>query len=61
MEIEFPIYFNFFLRRKKTIFICEESFKEKIHNIFKETLTGCDNFEDFLDDFKEDYPNIPYI
>lgn len=61
MEIEFPIYYNFFFKKKKTVFICEKEFKTRIEEIFKETLLGPSNFDDFYEDFIEDYPQIPKI
>jgi len=51
MEIEFPIYYNFFFKRKKTVFICEESFKNQILKIFRETLLGPSDYTDFYEDF----------
>lgn len=39
-ELEFPIYFNFFLRQKKTTIICTEEQKEQLITVLKESLMG---------------------
>ncbi|OQY29159.1 MAG: hypothetical protein B6244_04800 [Candidatus Cloacimonetes bacterium 4572_55] len=37
-DIEFPIYYNFFLRRQAITVVCEEEQKDRMRNILKETL-----------------------
>lgn len=61
VEIEFPIYYNFFFKKKKTIFICTEELKLKILTIFRETLLGPENLDDFDKDFIDGYKGIPDI
>lgn len=60
MEFEFPVYFNFFIRKKtKTKIICDEETKKKILIIFQETLLGPKDFLNFKDEFVEGYKGIP--
>ncbi len=51
MEIEFPIYYNFFFKKTKTTFICQKQFKQTVLNIFQETLLGPKCFKSFHNDF----------
>ncbi len=39
-ELEFPIYFNFFLRQKKTTIICTSEQKDQLITVLKESLMG---------------------
>ncbi|PJZ70079.1 cAMP/cGMP-dependent 3',5'-cyclic-AMP/GMP phosphodiesterase [Leptospira perolatii] len=39
-ELEFPIYFNFFLRQKKTTIICTSEQKDQLLTVLKESLMG---------------------
>ncbi|TGK60072.1 cAMP/cGMP-dependent 3',5'-cyclic-AMP/GMP phosphodiesterase [Leptospira wolffii] len=39
-ELEFPIYFNFFLRQKKTTIICTNEQKDQLITVLKESLMG---------------------
>ncbi|MCC5813513.1 MAG: cAMP/cGMP-dependent 3',5'-cyclic-AMP/GMP phosphodiesterase [Leptospira sp.] len=41
-ELEFPIYFNFFLRKEKTYIICTPEQKEQLKIVLKESLMGPD-------------------
>jgi len=41
-ELEFPIYFNFFLRKEKTYIICTEEQREQLKIVLKESLMGPD-------------------
>ena len=60
MEFEFPVYYNFFLRKQnKTKLICDEETRERIRVIFQETLLGPATFEDFQEDFADRYEAIP--
>ncbi|EQA46706.1 cyclic nucleotide-binding domain protein [Leptospira broomii serovar Hurstbridge str. 5399] len=39
-ELEFPIYFNFFLRQRKTTIICTEEQRKQLITVLKESLMG---------------------
>jgi CRP-like cAMP-binding protein len=41
-ELEFPIYYNFFLRKKKTYIICTSDQKDQLTTVLKESLMGPD-------------------
>ena len=55
MELEFPVYYNFFFKRKKTTIICEDDMINKIKLIFQETLNGPKDLSNFKDDFVNNY------
>lgn len=60
MEFEFPVYYNFFIRKKtKTKLICDWKTKQDINSIFQETLLGPKDFTTFHRDFWEDYKAVP--
>lgn len=59
MDIEFPVYYNFFFLKKKTTLICDEKMKKTIRAIFQETLLGPKDYSDFMNDFTTDYSAIP--
>ena len=60
MEFEFPVYYNFFIRKKlKTKMICDEKTMRDIKVIFRETLLGPEDFSRFHRDFWEGYKAIP--
>lgn len=62
MEFEFPVYCNFFIKKKvKTKLICTEETKQKIEIIFQETLLGPKDLSKFSNDFWETYKGIPQI
>jgi hypothetical protein len=62
MEFEFPVYCNFFIKKKvKTKLICTEETKKKIEIIFQETLLGPKDLSKFSNDFWENYKGIPDI
>jgi hypothetical protein len=62
MEFEFPVYCNFFIKKKvKTKLICTEETKKKIEIIFQETLLGPKDLSKFSNDFWENYKGIPNI
>ncbi|EMK12603.1 cyclic nucleotide-binding domain protein [Leptospira kirschneri serovar Bim str. 1051] len=42
-ELEFPIYYNFFLRQKKTFIVCTEEQRTQLITVLKESLMGPDN------------------
>jgi len=61
-EIEFPIYFNFFIRNKKTLIICRNSQLARIKKVLQESIFGPQNL-DLTDDYKlgtaaGDIPNL---
>ncbi len=49
-EIEFPIYYNYFIQKKKTLIICQQQQFVQMKAILKESLFGPDSF-----DISEDY------
>lgn len=60
MEFEFPVYYNFFIRKKtKTKLICDWKTQKDINSIFQETLLGPKDFSRFHRDFWEDYKAVP--
>lgn len=59
MEMEFPVYYNFFMKQKKTTLICDEETKKTILVIFQETLLGPKDYSDFKQDFINEYLAIP--
>ena len=60
MEFEFPVYYNFFLKKMtKTKIICNEITMKQIKAIFQETLLGPLEFKEFNEDFIEDYDAKP--
>ena len=61
MELEFPVYYNYFFKKKKTTIICKERMIEKIKAIFQETLNGPADLSTFKNDFVPDYKGIPDI
>lgn len=44
-EFEFPVYFNFFVRKKQVILVCTQEAKEAILTVFQETLLGPVSFD----------------
>ncbi|MBE8397917.1 cAMP/cGMP-dependent 3',5'-cyclic-AMP/GMP phosphodiesterase, partial [Leptospira borgpetersenii serovar Hardjo-bovis] len=42
-ELEFPIYYNFFSRQKKTFIVCTEEQRTQLITVLKESLMGPDN------------------
>jgi hypothetical protein len=60
MEFEFPVYYNFFIRKKrKTKLICDFKTMKDVQVIFQETLLGPKDFSRFHRDFWEDYAAVP--
>ncbi|MCX8028459.1 MAG: cyclic nucleotide-binding domain-containing protein [Brevinematales bacterium] len=57
-EVEFPIYYNYFVRRRKTYIICSKDQKKSLEILFKESLIGPNNI--YEDDFHSGITcNIP--
>ncbi|HMB01956.1 MAG TPA: cyclic nucleotide-binding domain-containing protein, partial [Spirochaetota bacterium] len=48
-EIEFPIYFNFFIKKKKTIIICLAEYEQAFKTVLNESLFGPEEFNIKLD------------
>jgi CRP-like cAMP-binding protein len=59
-EIEFPIYYNFFIRSKKTTIICTDIQFESIKDVLQESLFGPREI-DLASDFERQNENIPAI
>ena len=51
-ELEFPIYFNFFIWQQKIRIICTEAQEKRLKVVLKEALIGPDVF-DYLDEFPD--------
>ncbi len=49
-EIEFPLYYNYFLRNRKTLIICRKNQLNRIKKVLQESIFGPRTF-----DIKEDY------
>lgn len=61
-EIEFPIYYNFFIKKRKTLIVCTEEQFEQIKKVLQESLFGPLNLDISVDyDSKEDCSYIPQI
>lgn len=59
-ELEFPIYYNFFFRQKKTFIVCTEEQKEQLITVLKESLIGPDDInltDEYIDG--ENTPGFP--
>ena len=50
-ELEFPIYFNYFIRQKKTYIICTEEQRKQFITVLKEAVFGPD-----IIDIRNEYP-----
>lgn len=60
-EIEFPLYFNFFIRSKKTTIICRDYQFPKVKKVFEESVFGPESFDlagDFIGTDEENIPDI---
>ncbi len=52
-EVEFPLYFNFFIKKQKTFLLCEEDQYKRFLTVLHESLFGPKNlqiFQDFVED-----------
>lgn len=61
-EIEFPLYYNYFLRNKKTLIVCRKNQLNRIRKVLQESIFGPKTF-DISDDYdpsikKELIPDI---
>lgn len=59
-ELEFPIYYNFFIRQKKTLIICRKDQAERLKKVLQESLFGPEN-PDFSEDFQQNGQTVPDI
>lgn len=60
MEFEFPVYYNFFIKKKlKTKLICDWKTMKDVKSVFQETLLGPKDFSRFHRDFWEGYKAVP--
>lgn len=59
-EVEFPIYYNFFLKQLKTKLICDQSQIKIFRQVIKEALFGPEAF-DIAEDFPEGWKDLPKI
>jgi len=59
-ELEFPIYYNFFIRQKKTLIICKKQQAARLKKVLKESLFGPEKL-DFTNDFQLNGEEIPDI
>lgn len=61
-EIEFPIYFNYFIRSQKTTIFCKDEQVIQIQKVLQEALFGPKEF-DIFDDFDttHEYSHIPNL
>ncbi|MCB1191686.1 MAG: cAMP/cGMP-dependent 3',5'-cyclic-AMP/GMP phosphodiesterase [Leptospiraceae bacterium] len=59
-ELEFPIYYNFFFRQKKTFIICTKEQREQLIIVLKESLIGPDEIN-LADEYMngENTPGFP--
>ena len=48
-EIEFPLYYNYFLRNKKTLIICRKNQLDRIKKVLQESIFGPRNFDITID------------
>ncbi|CAK9100667.1 5'-cGMP phosphodiesterase A (Cyclic GMP-binding protein A) (Phosphodiesterase 5) (DdPDE5) (Phosphodiesterase D) [Durusdinium trenchii] len=56
-ELEFPAYFNFFIRKQKTVVLTTKPIEERVRALFQETLLGPQDKHLFLEeDHAEDTP-----
>lgn len=60
-EIEFPLYFNYFIRSKKTIIICRDCQFPRVKRVLEESLFGPESFDIAEDYTAADDMNIPDI
>ncbi len=60
-EIEFPLYYNFFIRSRKTTIICRDYQFSKIKRVLEESLFGPENFDLSIDFSETDEERIPDI
>ncbi|PKL41292.1 MAG: cAMP/cGMP-dependent 3',5'-cyclic-AMP/GMP phosphodiesterase [Spirochaetae bacterium HGW-Spirochaetae-1] len=59
-ELEFPIYYNFFIRKEKTRIVCYEEQAKRLTRVLQESLFGPETL-DIHDEFVHGYDGIPDI
>ena len=52
-EVEFPIYYNFFLKKRKTYILCQKEQLQPFAAILKEAIFGPETL-----DLREEFPNL---
>ena len=60
-EIEFPLYYNFFLQKRKTIIVCIEEYKNLFSKVMREALFGPEEFNLENDYAKDHFHAIPNL
>ncbi len=57
-EVEFPIYYNFFIRKQKTFLLCEEDQYKRFLTVLHESLFGPKNLQIFQDYVEDVNPEV---
>ncbi|MBN1531080.1 MAG: cAMP/cGMP-dependent 3',5'-cyclic-AMP/GMP phosphodiesterase [Spirochaetes bacterium] len=57
-EIEFPLYYNFFLRKKKTVILCREDQFQSMKRVLQEALFGPEKL-DIVNDYTNSGSTLP--
>ena len=60
-EVEFPIFFNFFIKKRKTYIICSENQYRAIRNVLQESVFGPKELDISTDYFNTENKDIPTI
>ncbi len=60
-EIEFPIYYNFFIRQKKTNIVCTEDQFRRMKKVLSESLFGPEDFDLSVDYSSEECNYMPNL
>ena len=56
-EVEFPIFYNYFIKKRKTFIICTEEQNTAIRSVLQESIFGPEEF-DLSSDFATDDPSL---
>ncbi|MGL4368919.1 MAG: MBL fold metallo-hydrolase, partial [Spirochaetota bacterium] len=59
-EVEFPLFYNFFIKKQKTYIICREDQYRALRAVLQESVFGPKEM-DISSDFASEYPHIPDI
>ncbi len=59
-ELEFPIYYNFFIQRKKTTIVCLKKHRDIFKKVINQALFGPANY-DISNDYPPDSSEVPNI
>ncbi|MCX7679190.1 MAG: cAMP/cGMP-dependent 3',5'-cyclic-AMP/GMP phosphodiesterase [Spirochaetes bacterium] len=60
-EIEFPVYYNFFIKKRKTLIICTKEQLKQIKRVLQESLFGPRNLNLASDFHESDEASIPNL